>query len=173
MGIETLFIISTITGQSRYRTCPYSRGGNIIITSPQQTFRKLVANFTYMLKFENEERGINFSQFHSFNMIKQLIWQLNLCNLKIFFTNEIFFYKKDFSSVTQSCLTLCNPMDCSTQASLFITNSRSPPKPASIESVMTPNLLILCRPLFPLPSIFSSIRVFSTESVLRITWLKN
>ena len=45
------------------------------------------------------------------------------------------------------------------QASLSITNSRSPPKPMSIESVMPSNHLILSRPLLLLPSIFPSIRV--------------
>ena len=51
-----------------------------------------------------------------------------------------------------------------------ITNSWSPPKPMSIESVMPSNHLILCHPLLLLPSIFPSIRVFSNESVLRIRW---
>ena len=51
-------------------------------------------------------------------------------------------------------------------------NSRSPPKPMSIESVMPSNHLILCRPLLLLPSIFPSIRVFSNESALRIRWPK-
>ena len=46
------------------------------------------------------------------------------------------------------------------QASLSITNSRSPPKPTSIESVMPSNHLILCHPLLLLPSIFASIRSF-------------
>ena len=57
------------------------------------------------------------------------------------------------------------------QASLSITNSRSLPKPMSIELVMTSNHLILCCPLL-LPSIFSSIRVFSRESVFCIRWPK-
>ena len=78
-----------------------------------------------------------------------------------------------FSSVLQSCPTLCNPMDCSThQASLSITNSQSLLKLTSIESVMPSNRLILCRPLLLLPSIFPSIRVFSDESVLCIRWPK-
>ena len=51
------------------------------------------------------------------------------------------------------------------QASLSITNPQSLPKFTSIESVMPSNPLILCRPLLLLPSIFSSIRVFSNESV--------
>ena len=53
-----------------------------------------------------------------------------------------------------------------------ITNSRSSPKPMSIESVMPPSHLILCHPLLLLPSIFPSIRVFSNESALCIRWPK-
>ena len=55
---------------------------------------------------------------------------------------------------------------------MSITNSRSPPKPISIESVMPFNHLILCCPLLLLPSIFPSIRVFSNESVFHIRWPK-
>ena len=73
---------------------------------------------------------------------------------------------------TQSCLTLCDPMDCSTQASLSIANSQSIPKLISIKLVMPSNHLILCRPLLLPPSIFPSIRVFSNESALRIRWPK-
>ena len=58
------------------------------------------------------------------------------------------------------------------QASLSITNSWSPSKPMSIESVMPSNHLILCRPLLSLPLIFPSIRVFSNESALHIRWPK-
>ena len=65
------------------------------------------------------------------------------------------------------------PWTAARQASLSITNSRSPPKPMSIESVMPSNHLILCHPLLLLPSIFSSIRVFSNESVLCIRWPKD
>ena len=64
------------------------------------------------------------------------------------------------------------PWTATHQASLSITNSRSPLKPMSIESVMPSNHLILCRPLLLPPSIFPSIRVFSNESVLRIRWPK-
>ena len=59
-------------------------------------------------------------------------------------------------------------MSRSTPGLLSITNSRSPPKQMSIESVMPSNHLILCHPLLLLPSIFSSIRVFSNESALPI-----
>ena len=83
----------------------------------------------------------------------------------------ILFNSHQFSSVAQSCPTLCDPMN---QASLSITNSRSPPKPMSIESVMVmpSNHLILCCPFLLLPSIFPSIRVFSNESALCMRWPK-
>ena len=64
------------------------------------------------------------------------------------------------------------PWTAARQASLSITNSRSSPKPMSIESVMSSNHLIFCRPLLLLPSIFPTIRVFSNESALRIRWPK-
>ena len=73
-----------------------------------------------------------------------------------------------------SCVQLfVTPWSAACQASLSITNSLSPPKPMSIESVMSSNLLILCRPLLLLPSSFPSIRVFSNESVLHIMWPKD
>ena len=64
------------------------------------------------------------------------------------------------------------PWIASRQASLSITNSRSPPKPMSIESVMPSNHIILCHLLLPLPSVFPSIRIFSSESVLCTRWPK-
>ena len=77
-----------------------------------------------------------------------------------------------FSSVTQLCLTLCDPMNHSTPGSLSITNSQSSLKLTSIESVMLSNHLILCRRLLLLPPIPPSIRVFSNESTLRMRWPK-
>ena len=61
------------------------------------------------------------------------------------------------------------PWNAARQASLSITNSRSLLKLMPIESLMPSNHLILCRPLLFPPSIFPSIRVFSSESVLRIS----
>ena len=61
------------------------------------------------------------------------------------------------------------PWTAALQASLSITNSWSPPKPMSIESMMPSNHLIFCHPLL-LPSIFPSVRVFSNESALHIRW---
>ena len=69
-----------------------------------------------------------------------------------------------------SCAQLfATPWTAARQAFLSITNSRSLRKLMSIESVMPPSHLILCRPLLLLPSIFPSIRVFS---VVRIRWPK-
>ena len=78
----------------------------------------------------------------------------------------------EFSLVAQSCPTHCNPWTAAHQASLSITNSQSLLKLMSIELVMPSNHLILCHPLFLLPSIFPSSRVFSNESALRIRWPK-
>ena len=64
------------------------------------------------------------------------------------------------------------PWTAAHQASLSITNSQSLLKLMSIESMMPSNHLILCRPLLLLPSIFSSIRVFSKEAALHIRWPK-
>ena len=64
------------------------------------------------------------------------------------------------------------PWTVARQASLSFTISRSLLKLMSIESVMPSNHFIICRPLLVLPSIFPSIRVFSSESVLRIRWPK-
>ena len=64
------------------------------------------------------------------------------------------------------------PWTAAHQASLSITNSWSLLKLMSIESVMPSNHLILCHPLLLLLSIFPSIRVFSNESVLHISWPK-
>ena len=73
-----------------------------------------------------------------------------------------------FSSVAQSCLTLCNPWTAACHASLSITSYWRLLRLMSIELLMPSNHLILCRPLFFLPSVFASIRVFSSELALCI-----
>ena len=65
------------------------------------------------------------------------------------------------------------PWTAARQTSLSFIISRSLLKLMSIKSVMPSNRLILCHPLLILPSIFPSIRVFSSESVLCIRWPKN
>ena len=82
-------------------------------------------------------------------------------------------YSFQFSSVTQSCLTLCDPMTAARKASLSITTFWSLLKLMSIELVMPSHHLILCWPLFLLPSTLPSIRVFSNESFLLIRWPKD
>ena len=73
------------------------------------------------------------------------------------------------SSVAQSCLTLCDPMNHSTPG---LPVHHQLPETTHIESVLPSNHLILCRPLLLLPSIFPSIRVFSNESTLHMRWPK-
>ena len=75
-----------------------------------------------------------------------------------------------FSSVTQSCPALCDPMNCSMPGLPVHHNSRSLPK--IMESAMPSSHLILCCPLLLLPPIPPSIRVFSNESTLCIRWPK-
>ena len=77
-------------------------------------------------------------------------------------------------SVTQSCLTLCDPMDCSTLGSpvLHCLLEFAQTHVHSTESVTPSNHLILCCSLLLLPSVFPSIRVFSNESALPIRWPK-
>ena len=78
-----------------------------------------------------------------------------------------------FSSVAQSCLTFCDPMDCSMSASLSTTNSRSLLKLMSIRSVMPSNQSHpLLSPSPPALQGFPSIRVFFSKSVLHIRWPK-
>ena len=80
--------------------------------------------------------------------------------------------KKIFSccSVIQSRPTFCNPMDCRTLGSSLFHHLLELHKFRSIESVMPSNYLILCHPLLLLPSVFPSIRGFSSESTRHITW---
>ena len=74
-----------------------------------------------------------------------------------------------FSSVAQSCPTLCDPMNCSTPG-LPVHHQLPEFKLTSIESKMASSHLILCRPLLLLPPIPPSIRVFSNESTLHMRW---
>ena len=89
----------------------------------------------------------------------------------LFAGSLVIFYWRSVQSL--SCVQLfATPWTAACQASVCITSSQSLPKLMSIESVMPSNHLILCRPLLLLPSIFSSIRVFSNESALCIRWPK-
>ena len=83
-------------------------------------------------------------------------------------------YSLDFSSVhSLSCVRFFEiPWIAARQASLSITNFRSSLKLMSIQSVMPSSHLILCHPLFLLPPIPPSTRVFSNESTLHMRWPK-
>ena len=78
-----------------------------------------------------------------------------------------------FSPVTQSCLTLCDPMNCSTPGlPVHLQLPEFTQTHVHRVGVMPSSHLILCRPLLPLPPILPSIRVFSNESALYIRWPK-
>ena len=77
-----------------------------------------------------------------------------------------------FTSVAQSCPTLCDPMNRSTPGLPVHHQLPESTQPTSIELVMPSNQLILCLPLLLLPPIFPNIRVFSNESALCIRWPK-
>ena len=91
---------------------------------------------------------------------------------EICYDKHITFKTVQFSSVTQLCLTLCDPMDCSTPG--FPVHHQLPELAQTLihQVSMPSNHFILCHPCLLLPSIFPSIRVFSKQSVLRIRWPK-
>ena len=83
------------------------------------------------------------------------------------------FKKKNcYCSVTKSCLTLCNPIDCSTPGFPVRHHLLEFAQTLLIEPVMLSNHLIVCYPLLLLSSVFPRIRVFSNESALCIMWPK-
>ena len=98
------------------------------------------------------------------------LFPFNLC---IQYTFYICLFSVQFSSVTQSCPTLCNPMNRSMPGLPVHHQLWSLLKLMSIELVMPSSHLILCRPLLLLPPIFPSIKVFSNESALRMRWPKD
>ena len=82
------------------------------------------------------------------------------------------FSSVQFTSVAQSCPTLCDPMNHNMSGLPVHHQLLDSPQPMSVVSVMPSNHLILCHPLLFLPSVFPSIRVFSNESALHIRWPK-
>ena len=121
--------------------------------------------------------------------LHQLIWLLHCGNinshlriyvrlsaksvfLKCYLMKLRFIYVKAEVQLLSRVWLLATPRTAAHQAFLSITNSRSLPKLMSIESVMPSNHLILCWPLLLLPSIFPSIKVFSSGTILHIRWPK-
>ena len=121
---------------------------------------------------------------HCQNFCDNLISIAFLCLILLIFLHNIFtlmflklkriylgVYSVQFSSVTQSCLILCDPMNCSTPGLPVHHQLLVMLKLMSIELAIPSNHLILCRPLL-LPSVFPSIRVCFNESALHIRWPK-
>ena len=111
-------------------------------------------------------KTISFQYIHKSLLLGSLLyfigWCLFLCKYNAILSSSV-------SSVAQSCLTLCSPMDCSTRG---LPAHHQLPELAQTPVVMSSNHLILCHPLLLLPSIFPSIRVFSSKSTVRIRWTK-
>ena len=127
----------------------------------------------WVLKTEREPRG----EQQEHHQVSKICWPSTGGTLRRKFTvpcspremiKEAHWYVPIFCccSVARSCLTLWDPVDCSTPGSLCFTISQSLLKLMSIESMMPSNHLILCHPLLLLLSIFPSIRVFSKELAL-------
>ena len=100
--------------------------------------------------------------------------KLNIEKTKIMASSLIQFSSVQFISVQSLSRVqlFATPCIAACQASLSITNSRISLKLTSIELVMPPSHLILCRPFLLLPPILPSIRVFSNMSTLRMRWPK-
>ena len=109
------------------------------------------------------------------NMKKNLIkfWKITFEFVRCWQLFTYHLHCIQFSSIQSlSCVRLCNPMNGSIPGLPSITNSRSSLKLTSIKLVMPSSHLILCRPLFLLPPIPPSIRIFSNESILCMRWPK-
>ena len=87
--------------------------------------------------------------------------------------NFLFQPSVQFSSVSQSCLTLCNPMDCSnTRLPYPSPTTEGYPNSCPLSWWCHPTISSSVVPILLLPSIFPNIRIFSNESVLCIRWPK-
>ena len=135
-------------------------------------------------KFKVKKKKVSWILFYS--LIYFFIHSANICCQTLYGILRIWWWYRRYtralplqslgqcfsSAQLLSCVLLfATPWTAARQASLSITNSRSLLKLMSLESVMPSNHLTLCHPLL-LPSVFSSIRVFSSESVLGIRWPK-
>ena len=114
---------------------------------------------------------LKFSTILNSSIIQWKFWRLEKINTiwLIGLEDKEFFSSVQLLSRIQLFVTLWTAAH---QISLSITNCQNMLKLMSIELVMPSNHLILCHPLLLLPSIFPSIRVFSSESILCIRWSK-
>ena len=111
------------------------------------------------------------------NYLKRTKWEnhIKICEIRLFqksYLDSHLLVKIHSVQLLSHVQLLATPLTAARHASLSITNSWSLLKLMPVESVMPYNYLILCCPLLLPPSIFSSIRVFSNESVLHIRWPK-
>ena len=90
-------------------------------------------------------------------------WHLGICKVMVYMGCY-------WCSVTLSCLTLCDHVDCNMPGFPVLCCLLDLLKTMSNKSVMSSNRVILCCPLLLLPSLFPSITVFSNESALHIRW---
>ena len=104
------------------------------------------------------------------SVLSLIIPRTILCSKALFCQGN--FVINCYCSVAKLCLTLCDPMDCSTPGFPVLHCLLEFVELMSIEAVMPSNHLILCRPLLLLPLILTSVRVFSNESALCIKWPK-
>ena len=135
---------------------------SLLPTGALQTNRFHYCFYTYLLAF-CARRSCLISCTHLFIVLFTVEWVWN----SHFFQGSVSQFRHSVMSDS-----LQWPWTAACQASLSITNSQRLLKLMSVESAIPSNHLILCRPLFLLPSIFPSIRVFSNESVLCIRWPK-
>ena len=118
------------------------------------------------MEFSSKNTGMDY---HS---ILQGIFPTQGSNPGLLYCRQILYHLNSCCSVTKLCPTLWTLWTAAHQASLSFTISQSLLKLMSIELVMPSNHLSLCCPLLLLPSIFPSIRAFSSESALHIRWPK-
>ena len=149
----SIFQIS-ISLQSLFHSFPPLHGLGAHFLFPYFTFSEtyLFIPFVYWSSQQSAQYPTNSKCSTNIYWVKKYLW----------LTLLIIASSVQFSSVQSlsHVWLFVTPWTAARQASLAITNSRSPFKPMSIESVMASNHLILCRPLLLLPSIFPSIRVF-------------
>ena len=131
----------------------------------------LLSQHTLLLGSEDPNLSVKFTRSHDVDVTSG--WAILCLETKVSWGQET--VQQQFlkvcccCSVAKSCLTLCDPMDCSTPD---FTISWSLLKFMSFALVILFNHFILCCPLLPLPSIFPRIRVFSNELTLYIRVVK-
>ena len=141
-----------------------------------QTFSHTVFGYSLIVNMQFNNLGLQFLSevffFSQSDSASTFVFHSNLGRFFIFQQEIFILYHCQFSSVTQSCPTLCNHRDCRTPGFPVYDELPELLKLMIIESMKPSNHLILCHPLLLPPSIFSSISIFPNDSVLHIRWPK-